>query len=119
MAVQPFIRRGTRSNATARRLVAASQQLAPSVLRTTVEDNDIHQDAMRCLALETRFIAGVRVQDGQHFYLVTSPKFAGRFYVMVKTVTGWQCSSPDASVKAYCVRKVEAYRKQLLARAVA
>lgn len=119
MAVQPFIRRGTRSNATARRLVAASQQLAPSVLRTTVEDNDIHQPVMRCLALEDATMAGIHVDDASHFYLVVSPKFAGRFYVAYYKDGKWLVSSPDASIKAYCIRQVEAYRKQLLAKVAA
>lgn len=120
MAVQPFIRRGARSNATARRLVASSQQLAPSVLRTTVEDSGIHQPVMRCLALNDATMAGIHIDDATHFYLVASPKFAGRFYVAYNNKDGkWLVSSPDASIKAYCIRQVETYRKQLLARAAA
>lgn len=119
MALQPFIRRGTRSNATARRLVASSQQLAPSVLRTTVEDSDIHQPVMRCLTIESGVIAGLAIFEDTHFYLVASPKFAGRFYVAYREDGEWLVSSPEASIKAYCIRQVETYRKQLLAKKVA
>lgn len=111
MTFQPFIKRGTRSNATARRLVASAQQPAPSVLRSTVERPDLKRPIMRCRAEQTITLAGVRVLAGQHFYLVASPKFTGRFYVVVKNITGWQCSSQE--VKTRCVRQVEAYRAQL------
>lgn len=119
MAVQRFMRRGMASNATARRLVAASQQLTPSVLRTTVEHTDIHQPVMRCLTIESGVLAGVPVFEDTHFYLVASPKFATRFYVAYCEDGKWQVSSPDASIKAYCIRQVETYRKQLLAKKVA
>jgi hypothetical protein len=110
MALQPFIRRGTRSNATARRLVASSMQPAPSVLRSTVEDSDIHQPVMRCFALEDTVQAGVHIYAGQHFYLVASAKFPGRFYVLVHAGKNWKCSSCDETVRQRSIRQVEAYR---------
>jgi hypothetical protein len=118
MAVQPFIRRGTRSNATGRRLIAAAQSIAPSVLRTTVEHTDIHQAVMRCLAIESGVIAGIAVFEDTHFYLVAS-KFAGRFYVVYRDGGRWLCSSNDERVKAHCIRQVEAYRATLRQKAAA
>lgn len=113
MAYQSFIRRGTRSNPTARRLIAASTNVAPSVLRSTVEHTDIHQDAMRCFALESTTLAGIRIAEATHFYLVRSPKFATRFYVLYCNAGEWMCSSDDERVKAYCIETVDAYRATL------
>lgn len=110
---QPFIKHGTRSNATARRLIAASANLAPSVLRSTVEHDDIHQDAMRCFALSPATLAGIQIAEATHFYLVRSPKFATRFYVLYCKAGEWICSSDDERVKAYCIQKVETYRSAL------
>jgi hypothetical protein len=114
MAVQPFIRRGTRSNATARRLVATSTAIAPSVLRSTVEHDDIHQDAMRCFAMDDVTIAGIQIDAAiPYFYLVRSPKFTNRFYVLYRKAGRWLCSANDERVKAYCIQKVETYRAAL------
>jgi hypothetical protein len=119
MAVQPFIRRGMRSNATARRLVAASMQMSPSVIRATVERDDIKQPVMRCLALDDTIEAGVRIYAGQHFYLVASAKFPGRFYVLVRNGRDWKCSSCEEVVRLRSIRQVEAYRAELRQKAVA
>jgi hypothetical protein len=116
MAVQPFIRRGIRSNATARRLIASSANIAPHVLAQTISDGDIHQPVMRCLSMEHMSLAGVEISADRHFYLVASAKFPGRYYVLVHSPRGWVCSSPDEVVKARCVRQVEAYRNQLAAK---
>jgi hypothetical protein len=115
MAYQPFIRRGFRSNATARRLVATSQVPAPHVLKSTIEDNSIHQPVMRCLVQETRILAGIMVVAGEHIYLVESEKFHGRFYVVKRHHrTGeWQCSSQDAL--AMCLPRIQNYVKVLKA----
>jgi hypothetical protein len=118
MALQPFIRRGTRSNATARRLVASSQSIAPSVLRTTIERDDIHQPVMRCFTLEAGTLAGIRIDDASHFYLVAS-KFAGRYYVVYRKDGRWLCSADDERVQARLVRQVEMYRQQLRQKVVA
>jgi hypothetical protein len=115
MAYQPFIRRGTRSNATARRLVATSQQPAPHVLRSTIEDDSIHQPVMRCLVEQTAILAGILVIAGEHIYLVESSKFRGRFYVVKRHHrTGeWQCSSQDAL--ATCLPLIKNYVRVLKA----
>lgn len=113
MAVQRFIRRGTRSNATARRLVAASQQPAPRVFRETVEHTDIRQPVMRSLVLKTGILAGIPVFEGTHFYLVASTKFVNRFYVLYRDGGRWLCSADDERVKARSIRQVEAYRAEL------
>jgi hypothetical protein len=115
MAVQRFMRRGTQSNATARRLVASSQQPAPHVFRETVEHADIHQPVMRSLVLKDGILAGIPVFEGTHFYLVASTKFINRFYVLYQYQDGgdWLCSSNDVKVKLSCIRQVEAYRQQL------
>lgn len=116
MAVhQRFIKRGTRSNPTAKRLIACSQQPAPHVLRSTIEDNSIHQPVMRCLVQETRMLAGIMVVAGEHIYLVESSKFRGRFYVVKRHHrTGeWQCSSQDAL--ATCLPLIKNYVRVLKA----
>jgi surfactin synthase thioesterase subunit len=115
MAYQPFIRRGFRSNATARRLIATSQSIAPHVLKSTIEDKRISQPVMRCLAEQTALIAGVVVFVGEHFYLVESEKFSGRFYVAKRNqrTQQWQCSSEQAL--PMCVRRIENYVKVLKA----
>lgn len=114
MAYQPFIRRGARSNATARRLIAASATIAPSVLRSTVEHTDIHQDAMRCFAMDDITLAGIQIEAVKpYFYLVRSPKFTSRFYVLYRKAGKWLCSSDDERVKAYCIQTVETYRATL------
>lgn len=114
MAVQPFIKRGTRSNATARRLIASAQNIAPHVLSQTISDGDIHQPVMRCLSMEQMSLAGVAIGENRHFYLVASAKFPGRYYVLAHTVRGWQCSSDEEAVRVRCIRQIEAYRQQLL-----
>lgn len=116
MAFQPVYRSGLRSNATARRLVACSQQPAASVLRSTVENYDIKQPVIRCRAMEETVQAGVHIFAGQHFYLVASSKFPGRFYVLVRSGREWKCSSCEEIVTKRCVRQVEAYREQLAAK---
>lgn len=110
MALQPFIRRGTRSNATARRLIAVSGSIAPSVLSSTIEDDSFTQPVLRCKADETKLLASVPLFEGQYFFLVRS-KFEGRAYVLAKNLRagGWICSSRDEHVKAMCIKKVECY----------
>lgn len=119
MTVQRFIRRGTASNATARRLIAGARQAAPSVLRTTVACEDIYQSVMRCLAISAGTLAGIEIAAGKHFYYVASPKFAGRFYVVGRKNGAWVCSSPEPVVKERCIRQVEAYRAELVQRRAA
>lgn len=115
MAIQRFMRHGTQSNATARRLIASAQNIAPHVLAQTISDGDIHQPVMRCLTMEQMSLSGVSIGENHHFYLVASQKFPGRYYVLAHTVRGWQCSSDEEIVKARCIRQVEAYRQELMA----
>lgn len=108
MAIQPFIRRGTRSNATARRLIASSQQVAPSVLRTTVELDDDMPAVISRIAYHDALIAGLNIVRGQFFFYVVSPKFAARYYILSHKGGAWFSSSPESSIKLYCIRQVEA-----------
>jgi hypothetical protein len=68
---------------------------------------------MRCIALSGGVVAGVQIAEGKHFYLVASPKFAGRFYVLYRKAGNWLYSSQEPTVKAYCIAQVEAYRATL------
>lgn len=116
MAVhQRFIKRGTRSNPTAKRLIATSQNPAPHVLRSTIEDNNLHQPVMRCLAEQTAILAGVLILAGEHFYLVESEKFHGRFYVVKRhhRTGAWMCSSESAL--AVCMPLIKNYVRVLKA----
>lgn len=105
--IQPIIRRGTRSNATARRLIAATT-IAPHVLRETIEDSNVTKPVQPCKATETGMLAGVPLFAGQKFYLVQS-RFAGRCYVVTQNERNgeWTCSSKDA--KRLCLDKVHIY----------
>lgn len=102
--MQPFIKRGMRSNATARRLIAGAT-IAPHVVRETIEYT-ITKPVQPARMRESDMLAGVPLFAGQKFYLVQS-KFAGRCYVVARNRrTGeWVCSSKDAA--SLCIRKVQ------------
>jgi hypothetical protein len=118
MAIQPFIRRRTRSNATARRLIEASARVAPHILKSTIEDVSVAQPVQRCVARQATMLAGLPVMAHQAFYLVRS-KFAGRCYVVVRNrrMGAWMCSSKD--VEAMCISRVRTYIDVLKSRKAA
>lgn len=110
MAVQPFIRRGVRSNATARRLIATSQHVAQHVIESTVYDIHISKSVQRCRAQFDVTLAGIELKEQQVFYLVAS-KFQHRAYVVAQVAGMWICSSSDERVRAYCIGLVFSARK--------
>jgi hypothetical protein len=117
MSLQPFIRRGTRSNATAQRLIDASKNIAPYVLSETVYDETVRQEIRRCKAVQTAKLAGLTLAEDQRFYLVSS-KFMNRYYVVaLQEDDKWQCSASDRRVANLMIRRVLSYRTQQVAKA--
>jgi hypothetical protein len=116
MAIQPFIRRGTRSNATAQRLIDASKKVAPCVLAETVYNPKVGQGIRRCKAVQTTKLAGLTLAEDQRFYLVSS-KFINRYYVVaLQEDDKWKCSSSDRRVANLMIRRVLSYRDQQVAK---
>jgi hypothetical protein len=68
----------------------------------------------RFIANEPLMIGRAVVLPGEHFYLVVSPKFAGRCYVVAEK--DWMCSSKDEKAAAWCIAQAKAYRQELVAR---
>ena len=112
MVVQPFIRCGTRSNATARRLIANSQNVAPHLWASTYFDayGEITKEVSEQVRDDVLVIGTLIILPGYPFYLVAS-KFAGLFYVVQfnDETPGWECSATDPRVQAQCISKVLAY----------
>lgn len=106
MAVQRFIQRGTSSNATVHRHIAASQKASISVERTTVQHDNIGQSVKRSFVLSVGTLAGVYVDEGEYFYSVVSAKFVGRFCMLVHRADAWLCSSDSPRVTSYCITLV-------------
>ena len=97
---QHIATRGTASVSTARKLIASSQQPAPSILRSTILDESIEQAVSARIAFKPQVLAGLEVVNGV-YYLVASPKFTHRYYVVVKHDERYICSSrDDASTEA-------------------
>ena len=84
MAVQKFIRRGTASNATARRLIATSC-IAQHILDATVEITD-----------DARDIIYKKGKYGELFF-VRSPKFTTRYYPVNFKNGVWTCDAQNAN----------------------
>ena len=81
MAKQALYRSGSRSAATARRLIAATS-IAPHVIQATIYDERFDGKAVAFCKANERIQAGnIVVEAGQHFYIVAS-KFVGRFYIV-------------------------------------
>jgi hypothetical protein len=110
MKYQPVHRTGTRSQAQARRLVAASQQPAPHVLAATIYDEDVNQPVAFEQALEPMKIGNVILATGDCYYLVASEKFTDRYYVVFfnDAKQAWQFSGEAELAKKY-IGKVKAY----------
>lgn len=98
MAVQPFIRKGTRSNATARRLLTATG-IAQHVLDATIELENVAQDVV----MQVR-------QYGTTFY-VRSDKFLTRYYpiFLAHDTFQWRGSSVDPRVNAHYIAKAQRF----------
>lgn len=97
MAIQSFIRRGTASNATARRLIEASD-IAQHILDATVE-----------ITNDTRDIIYKNGKYGKLF-LVRSPKFATRYYIVKCRAGVWSCDAQNAS---YFIRLAQTFLSQI------
>lgn len=98
MAVQKFYRKGSASNATARRLITATG-VAQHVLDATVELEDTTQHVI----MKTR-------QYGTLFY-VRSDKFFSRYYpiYLPHDTHEWRGSSVDPRVNAYYIAKAQRF----------
>lgn len=116
MKYQPVHRTGTRSNAQARRLIAASQQPAPHVLAATIYDEDINQSVMPVEAQESLRIGNVRLVPGDLYYMVASEKFTDRYYVAFfnHAAQAWQFSGEAELARKY-IGKVKAFNVGLAA----
>jgi hypothetical protein len=101
---------GFKSSSTARKLIALSQQPAPHVLRSTVFDDTIESEVSFQVSEKTQTIGGLSIGAGQLYYLVASPKFQHRFYVVAKLGDDIVCSAQEAAVKERCIQAVEHYQ---------
>lgn len=110
MAVQAFIKRGTRSNATARRLIA-STTVAPHVLAETVSVTKRNDEIISVKAGYTVNVAGMIVEKGEQYHLVASEKFATRYYCVRynRLAKQWECSASDKRVAATYIHTVKSF----------
>lgn len=109
MAFQPLIRRGVRSNATARQLIVATQQPAPHVIAGTIEDARV-TNIKPCKVIRDATLAGVHLRQGEHFFLVASKKFVGRCYIVIQRDAKWITSCKDARSAEAIIARVIANR---------
>jgi hypothetical protein len=59
-------------------------------------------------------LAGIQIEAVKpYFYLVRSPKFTNRFYVVYRKAGKWLASANDERVKASCIEQAKAYRARL------
>ncbi len=103
---QPVARTGARSAAQARRLIAASQGPAKFILETTIKL--VPEQAAKGPIQDRRATESFRRGDvvvlaGESFYLVESPKFIGRFYIVLERGGRFQCSSREDATAAQCI----------------
>lgn len=117
--LQPIHRKGSRQRNQARNLIAGAQQPAPYVIAATEECDAYPLDVtvVPCKSRKLQQRAGVTLVPGQHYWMVRSPKFTLRWYVVTKNVKTdeWTCSSRDERIRQYCVKQVEQFisaRKQ-------
>lgn len=109
---QPFIKRGTRSNATARRLIAASTRPAPHILRATICDEMLDQSVQCTEATTSMHVGNVTLIPGQHYCKVES-KFYGYYYVVtLNKENTWQFSGEEALATTY-IEMAKAYCAEL------
>lgn len=110
MAVQAFIKRGTRSNATARRLIA-STTVAPHVMTQTVSVTKRNDPIISVKAGYTVNVAGQIIEKGEQYYLVASEKFATRYYCVRynRLAKEWECSAEDVRIARAYIHKVKSF----------
>src|SRR5262249_47074213 len=101
---------GFKSASTARQLIATSQQPAPHVLKSTVFDDSIESEVTFHVADKSQTIAGLFMAANQLYYLVASPKFQHRYYVVMKADDDIVCSAQDMTVAHRCTQAVEHYQ---------
>jgi hypothetical protein len=108
--------RGKAGAATARKLIAASQGPSRITLAATEECAAYadHITVVPCRSKQLQVKCGVTLVPDQLYYMVRSPKFVNRWYVLTRNVSSraWVCSLCDMQDR--CVAQVEAF---LLARA--
>ena len=102
---------GFKSASTARKLIALSQGPAPLVLRATIEDETLTEACHARISMKPQTIAGVQLGAWQLYFLVRSPKFAGRYYLVTEQNGQLVCSSREDGVVARCIAAVEQYRQ--------
>lgn len=112
MAVQPFIRRGTRSNATARRLIAASTRPAPYTLRAMICDETLDQPVQCTEATTSMLVGKVALVPGQRYCKVESEQFPGYYYIVTLNGDTWQFSGEPKLAKKY-IAKAQMYHAAL------
>lgn len=103
--------RGKASASTARKLIAASQGPAQIILDRTEECDDYDRSIMvvPCRSKILQNKCSVILAPGQRYFMVRSPRFPTRWYVLTRNIhTGvWICSLRD--VLDRCVAQVEAF----------
>ncbi len=110
---QPIYRSGAQQRAMARRLIAGAQQPAPHVLAATLECSDYDRSVtvVACKSRKLQQRAGVALVPGQLYWMVRSPKFVSRWYLVTRNVRSqsWMTSSRDEQASTYCIDQVQAF----------
>src|SRR5215468_3966540 len=101
---------GFKSAATARKLIATSQQPAPHVLKSTVYDDSIESEVTFHVADKPQTLAGLSIGSDQLYYLVASPKFAHRYYVVAMLGNDIVCSAHEKAVADRCIAHVQQHQ---------
>jgi hypothetical protein len=103
MRYQPIHRTGTRSNAQAKRLIAASQRMHPRVAAQMITDSELGQPVKRCKATMLMIVGKVVLAPGDHYYRVESEKFKGHYYVVAQHRQSkvWQFSGDPGLASKY------------------
>lgn len=114
MAVlQPIFKTGPRGTNQARRLMASATQPAMPTIAATIECSDYADTitVVPCTSKINQEKCGVVLIPGQRYYMVRSPKFTTRWYVLTQNATGaWICSLRDMCDR--CVAQVERFLHQ-------
>lgn len=113
--VQHVAVRGAASASTARKMVY-NTSVASHILNTTVADEQITGRVVMKVANSDCMVGGLVIREDSAYYLVESPKFSGRYYVVVLSADGtYRCSSRDERTIDRCIAAVVEYKSQRMA----
>lgn len=113
--VQHMQVRGNASASTARKAIASAQVARPFVQASLVEDMSISEQVVVRVAMQDSLVGGILVREDSAYYLVASPKFTNRYYVVVLVDGKYICSSREERVIDWCIGKVVGYKNLMMA----